>query len=90
MIRAPFTAAPAFGNRRTHCRTVERQPDFVFGIAAIMQPAEQEWHAAEETIDAIRTRFGSSAIGPASAVEADGLRLVRRGSQQWGPEHDAT
>ncbi|HRC46191.1 MAG: DNA polymerase IV [Actinobacteria bacterium] len=59
-------------------------------LLASAPAAEQEWHAAEETIDAIRTRFGSSAIGPASAVEADGLRLVRRGSQQWGPEHDAT
>ena len=49
-------------------------------LLASAPAAEQEWHAAEETIDAIRTRFGSSAIGPASAVEADGLRLVRRGA----------
>ncbi len=47
---------------------------------------EQEWSAAEETVDAIRSRFGSGAIGPASAVAADGLRLVRRGAQQWGPD----
>jgi len=50
--------------------------------------AEQEWQAAEETMDAIRTRFGSTAIGPASAVSADGLRLVRRGAQQWGPDQE--
>ncbi|MCY7299692.1 MAG: hypothetical protein LH616_10825, partial [Ilumatobacteraceae bacterium] len=50
--------------------------------------AEQEWQAAEETVDAIRNRFGSSAIGPASAVGADGLRLVRRGAQQWGPDQE--
>jgi len=49
---------------------------------------DQEWQAAEETIDAIRNRFGSGAIGPASAVSARGLRLVRRGAQQWGPDHD--
>ncbi|MGB8860489.1 MAG: DNA polymerase IV [Ilumatobacteraceae bacterium] len=49
---------------------------------------ESEWQVAEETIDAIRTRFGSSAIGPASAVRGDGLRLVRRGAQQWGPDQD--
>jgi len=47
---------------------------------------EREWQAAEETIDAIRSRFGSAAIGPASAVSAKGLRLVRRGAQQWGPD----
>ncbi|MDP2292183.1 MAG: DNA polymerase IV [Actinomycetota bacterium] len=51
---------------------------------------EQEWQAAEETIDAIRSRFGSTAIGPASAVRADGLKLVRRGAQQWGPDQPAT
>jgi DNA polymerase-4 len=45
-----------------------------------------EWQAAEETIDAIRSRFGTSAIGPASAVSRDGLRLVRKGAQQWGPD----
>jgi len=50
--------------------------------------AEQEWQAAEETMDAIRNRFGSTAIGPASAVGADGLRLVRRGAQQWGPDQE--
>ena len=49
---------------------------------------EQEWQTAEETMDAIRSRFGSSAIGPASAVGADGLRLVRRGAQQWGPDQE--
>jgi len=49
---------------------------------------EHEWQTAEETIDAIRSRFGATAIGPASAVSRDGLRLVRRGAQQWGPDQD--
>ncbi|MEY2446191.1 MAG: polymerase [Ilumatobacteraceae bacterium] len=47
---------------------------------------EHQWLLAEETIDAIRRRFGAGAIGPASAVGDRGLRLVRRGAQQWGPE----
>jgi len=47
---------------------------------------EHQWLMAEETIDAIRKRFGSAAIGPASAVSERGLRLVRRGAQQWGPD----
>jgi len=47
--------------------------------------ADREWEAAENTIDAIRERFGHTAIGPASAVEGTGLRLARRGAQQWGP-----
>lgn len=47
---------------------------------------EHQWLLAEETIDAIRKRFGASAIGPASAVGERGLRLARRGAQQWGPD----
>lgn len=48
--------------------------------------AGESWQAAEHTVDAIRGRFGSAAIGPASAIGDGGLRLVRRGSQQWGPD----
>ncbi len=33
-----------------------------------------EWQAAEQTMDAIRARFGSTAIGPASAVDGRDLR----------------
>ncbi len=51
-------------------------------------PGAGEWEAAEETVDAIRTRFGSAAIGPASAVGGRGLRLVRKGAQQWGPDQE--
>jgi DNA polymerase-4 len=47
---------------------------------------QHQWLLAEETIDAIRKRFGATAIGPASAVSDRGLRLVHRGAQQWGPD----
>jgi DNA polymerase IV len=47
---------------------------------------EHQWLLAEETVDAIRKRFGAGAIGPASAVSDHGLRVVRRGAQQWGPD----
>lgn len=47
------------------------------------------WSAASRAIDGVRERFGETAIGPASAVTSSGVRLVRRGSQQWGPDHDA-
>lgn len=45
-----------------------------------------EWEIAEQAVDAIRARFGSAAIGPASAVTSEGVRVVRRGAQQWGPD----
>ena len=47
---------------------------------------EHQWLLAEETVDAIRKRFGAAAIGPASAVSDRGIRIVRRGAQQWGPD----
>lgn len=49
---------------------------------------EHQWLLAEETVDAIRKRFGATSIGPASAVSDRGLRVVRRGGQQWGPDED--
>lgn len=44
------------------------------------------WRATEETIDRIRERFGTGAIGPASIVGSGGLRPKLRGQQQWGPD----
>jgi DNA polymerase IV len=43
--------------------------------------------AKEATLDAIRQRYGSQAIGPASAVTAGRVRNVERGGQQWGPDN---
>jgi DNA polymerase-4 len=47
--------------------------------------ARSSWHEASGAVDAIRERFGDRAIGPASAVDDRGLRVPRRGEQQWGP-----
>ena len=41
--------------------------------------------ATGDTLDLIRDRFGSDAIGPASGVRGGRLRSVKRGEQQWGP-----
>lgn len=54
------------------------------------EPVPVDWEAAETTVDAIRSRFGDAAIGPASAMSRRGLRLVRKGAQQWGPDHDGS
>lgn len=45
-----------------------------------------DWPAAEAAVDAIRARFGARAVGPASLTGPGGLRIVRRGAQQWGPD----
>ncbi|HSP28993.1 MAG TPA: DNA polymerase IV [Ilumatobacteraceae bacterium] len=51
--------------------------------------AQPDWVATTEALDQIRDRFGSGAIGPASALESGRLRVVRRGEQQWGPDAEA-
>ena len=49
----------------------------------------QRWSDASRAIDDVRERFGESAIGPASSVAGGRIRLVRAGTQQWGPDHNA-
>jgi DNA polymerase-4 len=44
------------------------------------------WPDAERAVDRIRERFGGGAIGPAAIVGDGGLRVKRRGEQQWGPD----
>jgi DNA polymerase-4 len=57
--------------------------------AGVRRPvAPGRWSDASRAVDGVRRRFGETAIGPASAVTKDGVRLVRRGTQQWGPDHD--
>jgi DNA polymerase IV len=43
------------------------------------------WDDATGAIDAIRARYGADAIVPASLAGPDGIRVKRRGDQQWGP-----
>ena len=38
-----------------------------------------------EAVDRVRARFGEAAVGPASLVGREGLKLRRQGDQQWGP-----
>jgi DNA polymerase IV len=47
------------------------------------------WDDASRAIDRIRARYGAAAIGPAVAAGPDGIRVVERGAQQWGPDRDA-
>lgn len=56
------------------------------GLTNMIQPSAHDWVDASDAIDAIRSRFGADAIGPASAASKRGLRLVRKGAQQWGPD----
>jgi DNA polymerase-4 len=47
--------------------------------------SSQAWEDASRAVDEIRKRFGARSLGPAALVEGSGLRVKRRGEQQWGP-----
>ena len=50
--------------------------------------AGADWSTAEQAMDAVRARFGDAAVGPASLTTPDGIRIARKGQQQWGPDSD--
>lgn len=47
------------------------------------------WSDADAAIDDIRRRFGAAAIVPATLADREGIRIKRRGDQQWGPDDKA-
>jgi DNA polymerase IV len=44
------------------------------------------WDDATDAVDAIRARFGRSAIGPASLADGGGVGVHQPGQAQWGPD----
>jgi len=47
--------------------------------------AEDRGGAASEALDAVRSRFGTGAVGPAALAGPDGVDVKREGDTQWGP-----
>jgi DNA polymerase-4 len=52
------------------------------GVGGVVAPG---WTAATDAIDAVRARYGDDAVVPASLSGPGGIRVRRRGDQQWGP-----
>ncbi len=52
----------------------------------LLDDRPDDWRRAEAVVDEIRARFGARSVGPASLTGPDGLRVARRGAQQWGPD----
>ena len=44
------------------------------------------WEDASRAVDEIRKRFGDESIVPASLRDPGGIRVKRKGDQQWGPK----
>ena len=59
------------------------------GMGEEDETTEAGWEDASAAVDEIRERFGTEAIGPATLVDRTGLRLTRRGLQQWGPDTES-
>jgi DNA polymerase-4 len=58
-------------------------------LDATGQPAGgsvQSRRRASGAVDAVRERFGHSAVGPATLLGPGGLRVKRPGDTQWGPD----
>jgi DNA polymerase-4 len=46
---------------------------------------QEEWASVTDAVDAVRARYGGEAVGSASLVTPDGIRVRKRGEAQWGP-----
>ncbi|HXY28126.1 MAG TPA: hypothetical protein VEH82_07570, partial [Acidimicrobiales bacterium] len=47
---------------------------------------EQSWQEVTAAIDAVRSRFGSNAVGSVSMVTDQGVRVPARRDAPWGPD----
>lgn len=47
---------------------------------------DPRWSDASRAIDSVRARFGRTAIATANALTADGVRVIHRGRNPWGPD----
>ena len=48
---------------------------------------EQSWQEITAAVDAVRTRFGSNAVGSATSVTDEGVQVPARRDAPWGPDH---
>lgn len=58
--------------------------------AACAADRQEHWHDVMGVVDAIRGRFGTSAVGTASMVGPEGIVVPARRDAPWGPRAPAT
>ena len=80
-------AAPAGGVRLLGVAATKfAEPAEQLQLEGLADQPELRWGDASRAVDRVRDRFGGTAIGPASALSAGGLRVVRRGQHEWGTD----
>ena len=47
--------------------------------------ADRDWSGASAAVDAVRARFGTGSVSPASLARPGGLHVKQAGDSQWGP-----
>ena len=73
--------APATGDRPD----AGAAPSGVRDASREAERLQQSWGSVTSAVDAIRSRYGGSAVGPASLVTPEGIKVRQRGEAQWGP-----
>ncbi|WP_205528827.1 DNA polymerase IV [Desertimonas flava] len=56
------------------------------GIDDSRDGVDPRWSDASKVIDSVRARFGRTAIATANALTTDGVRVIHRGRNPWGPD----
>lgn len=56
---------------------------------ALAESRQEQWHGVTGAMDAIRARFGTSAVGTAAMVGPSGIAVPARRDAPWGPHGDA-
>jgi len=63
----------------------------LFGEAERPQDVDASWQAVDEAVDAIRAKFGNSAVGLARNLNPEGIRdVTKQRNERFGPEADPT
>jgi hypothetical protein len=59
----------------------------LFGEAERPQDVDASWQAVDEAVDAIRAKFGNSAVGLARNLNPEGIRdVTKQRNERFGPE----
>ena len=82
----PTPGIRLLGVSASHLGEVSDQLSFDLDAGGGVEAVERGWTDASAAVDAIRQRFGSGVVGPASAIRRGRLRTTRPGDQQWGPQ----